>query len=74
MVLCTCVDGRILLPDFARRALGLLPGDPVLLRPDGDALVVSRVTPRRDAHARRRARPARIVPLRRTVPAGQRAH
>lgn len=61
-----CVrDGSIALPEAARIALGLIPGDPLLWLKCEEGLMIKRATPRHEELGRHRAHPAPILTLRR---------
>lgn len=49
--------GFVRLPDGVRKALAILPGDPLLLREDAEGIVVSRATLPRHLRGSRLGRP-----------------
>ena len=64
-------DGSVALPEAARVALGLIPGDPILMLPCADGLVLKRARPRAEEMGRHRAHPAAVIELGRAPAARQ---
>lgn len=62
-------DGVICLPDGARRALMLLPHDPVIVSLRGGWIEISRATPLPEDCRPHRRRPGRLLPWRALGPA-----
>ena len=62
-------EGAITLPEFARIALGLRPGDPIRMEPQAGDLVLRRATPPHQERVRHREHPAPVIALVRPLPA-----